>query len=596
MGKVSTFALLSTLFVMGLSSCGEIGNGERRTYCNPLDIDYTYMVYNSAQNLSYRSGADPAVVCFKGHYYMFVTRSLGYWHSADLLNWEFITSKSTWYPQGCNAPAAHNYKDSLLFVTGDPSGNMSVLYTEDPLKGEWTPVPAILTDLQDPDLFIDDDNQAYMFWGSSNVYPIRGRKLNMRDRFLVDGPVVPLFGADSLAHGWERFGENHRDHVIGAYIEGPWLTKHDGKYYMQYAAPGTEFNVYGDGVYVADNPLGPYSYQKHNPVFYKPGGFMNGAGHGSTVQDASGNWWHFATMSLSATVNWERRICMLPAFFDEDGIMYGDNSYGDYPHYAPSDKDHKGEFTGWMLLSYGKHVKASSYREGHAAEAEGFAEWNRPRTSPDFKPANLTDENCKTYWLADSNTENEWVEIDLEDKVMIHSVQVNFHDHESNLYGRVKGISHRFTLQASLDGKKWKMIEDRSRSNIDAPNAYIQLRKPVQARYVRYENVKVPSDNLAISEIRVFGKGSGEVPPAVEGFKAVVSDDGREAMLSWNPVKEAQGYNIRWGTSPDKMYNDWLIYRDTSLDLRCLNAGTEYFFSIESFNANGISRRVEAER
>ena len=32
------------------------------TYCNPLNIDYTYMIYNSDKNISYRSGADPAGV------------------------------------------------------------------------------------------------------------------------------------------------------------------------------------------------------------------------------------------------------------------------------------------------------------------------------------------------------------------------------------------------------------------------------------------------------------------------------------------------------------------------------------------------------
>ena len=57
---------------------------------------------------------------------------------------------------------------------------------------------------------------------------------------------------------------------------------------MQYGAPGTEFNVYADGVYVADYPMGPYTYQKHNPVSYKPGGYMNGAGHGSTVLGPGG--------------------------------------------------------------------------------------------------------------------------------------------------------------------------------------------------------------------------------------------------------------------------------------------------------------------
>lgn len=592
MGRIINSGILAAA-LLALASCG--GDRQPATYCNPIDIDYTYMIYNSDRNLSYRSGADPAVVRFKGHYYMFVTRSLGYWHSTDLVNWEFLESKSTWYPQGCNAPAAHNYKDSLLYVTGDPSGSMSVMYTDDPLSGKWTPVPAILHDLQDPDLFIDDDGQAYMFWGSSNVYPIRGKKLNMKDRFLIEGPTVELFGVDSTAHGWERFGEDHSDTRIGGFIEGAWMTKHDGRYYMQYGAPGTEFNVYGDGVYVADSPLGPYRYQEHNPVFYKPGGFMNGAGHGSTVEDADGNLWHFATMSVSATVNWERRICMLPAFFDEDGIMYGDNSYGDYPHYAPSEKGKKGAFTGWMLLSYGKPVKASSAQKGRAQQAEGFAEWNRPQTSPDFEPANLTDENCKTYWLAESNSADEWVELDLEDEATVNAIQINYYDHKAGLYGRVKGLCHRFTLQTSLDGKNWKTVEDRSRSKVDAPNAYIQLAKPVKARYVRYNNVKVPSESLAISEIRVFGKGSGEAPAAVTGLRLELGADGKEAHLSWDPVPGAQGYNIRWGIAPDKLYSDWLVYGKCEHTLRCLNAGTKYWFSVEAFNSNGISEEVKID-
>lgn len=145
-------------------------NTRMETFCNPLNVDYTYMIYNSDKDISYRSGADPAVVEFRGEYYMFVTRSHGYWHSTDLQNWNFIPAPANWYPQGCNAPAAHNYKDSLLYVCGDPSGSMSVLYTDDPKKGDWKGVPAILHDLQDPDLFIDDDGKAYMFWGSSNVF------------------------------------------------------------------------------------------------------------------------------------------------------------------------------------------------------------------------------------------------------------------------------------------------------------------------------------------------------------------------------------------------------------------------------------------
>ena len=218
------------------------------TYCNPLNVDYTYMIYNSSKDISYRSGADPAVVEFRGEYYMFVTRTHGYWHSTDLQNWNFINPGENWYPQGCNAPAAHNYKDSVLYVCGDPSGVMSVLYTDNPKSGNWKATPAIITNLQDPDLFLDDDGSAYMFWGSSNKWPIRGMKLNKNHRFIQEGEKLELFNLDPEKHGWERFGENHADTVLGGYIEGPWLTKHNGRYYMQYAAPGTQFNVYADGV------------------------------------------------------------------------------------------------------------------------------------------------------------------------------------------------------------------------------------------------------------------------------------------------------------------------------------------------------------
>lgn len=354
-------------------------NTRMETFCNPLNVDYTYMIYNSDKDISYRSGADPAVVEFRGEYYMFVTRSHGYWHSTDLQNWNFIPAPANWYPQGCNAPAAHNYKDSLLYVCGDPSGSMSVLYTDDPKKGNWKGVPAILHDLQDPDLFIDDDGKAYMFWGSSNVFPIRGIELDRNHRFLPKGEKKELFGLDLANHGWERFGENHvSDSDLGGFIEGPWMTKHNGKYYLQYGSPGTEFNVYGDGVYVADHPMGPYTYQKHNPVSYKPGGFMNGAGHGSSVLGPDSTYWHFASMSLSINVNWERRLCMFPMGFDNDGIMFCDTRFGDYPHYAPAVPGKKGEFRGWMLLSYKKPVTASSYVK-------------------EYTPAALTDEKTKFF-------------------------------------------------------------------------------------------------------------------------------------------------------------------------------------------------------
>ncbi len=570
------------LLICGVFAMSALHGRDTRndTYCNPLNIDYTYMIYNSARDISYRSGADPAVVEFRGEYYMFVTRSHGYWHSTDLQNWEFIEPGKNWYPQGCNAPAAHNYNDSVLYVCGDPSGAMSVLYTDEPGSGDWNAVPALLHDLQDPDLFLDDDGKAYMFWGSSNVYPIRGIRLDKDHRFIAEGESVELFNLDPDRHGWERFGENHTDTVLGGYIEGPWLTKHDGRYYMQYAAPGTEFNVYADGVYVADNPLGPYKYQAHNPVSYKPGGYMNGAGHGSTVVGPGGHYWHFGSMALPINMNWERRLCMFPTYFDEDGVMYCDTRFGDYPRYAPAVSGKKGEFRGWMLLSYNKPVKASSTAGGHAASG-------------------LTDECSKTFWLAEDNDDRQWVEIDLGQPATVNAVQVNYNDYKSDMYGRYPDLRHRYTIDGSLDGINWTRIVDRSNSFRDTPHDYAELETPARVRYIRYNNIEVPMPNLSISAIRVFGLGEGKAPQTVKSFEASRHDDRRDITLSWKPVKGAQGYNIMWGVAPDKLYSSWMVYGDAGENLmKCLSTDQKYYFAIEAFNENGVaplSKIIEVE-
>ena len=546
------------------------------TYCNPLNLDYTYPFHNSHLGKSYRSGADPAVVEFRGEYYMFVTRSWGYWHSKDLLNWDFITPEK-WYFEGCNAPAAHNYKDSVLYVCGNPSGAMSILYTDNPKRGDWKAVPSVLHDLQDPALFIDDDERAYMYWGSSNRWPIRGKELDMKNKFLpiAKKPDSLLFLRPDI-HGWERFGENHTSD-IKPFIEGAWMTKHNGKYYLQYAAPGTQFNVYGDGVYVGKSPLGPFEYAAHNPFCYKPGGFATGAGHGSTVCGPGGIYWHFGTIHLSINYKFERRLCMFPTFFDEDGAMYSDTYFGDYPHYSPdqvSRQTTSGGFRGWMLLSYGKPVKASSQLESYPVE-------------------NVTDENLKTFWVAEKNDDKQWVEIDLEEVSDVYALQLNFFDYEeTGFWGRMPNLRQRYLVEASVDGARWRVLVDYRNSFRDAPHNYIELDQPIEARYIRYRHHYVPGKNLAMGDIRVFGLGRGKKPATVKGFTVVCEADERNARISWKAVKGAQGYNVLWGVALDKLYSSWMVYGDNSLDLRALTVGQKYYFAIEAFNENGISQRV----
>ena len=95
--------------------------------------------------------------------------------------------------------------------------------------------------------------------------------------------------------------------------------------------------------------------------------------------------------------------------------------------------------------------------------------------------------------------------------------------------------------------------------------------------------------HLAISDLRVFGIGEGKRPQPVKAFSAVRQSDRRDVKLTWAVDNRAQGYNIRWGISPDKLYSSWLLYGTNELLLKSLTTDQHYYFSIEAFNENGVS-------
>lgn len=566
-----------------------------KSYCNPIDIDYSYMSHYAYKNVSYRSGADPSVVRYKDGYYMFVTRSHGYWYSKDLSKWKFITPQS-WYFNGSNAPTAWASENEML-VLGDPSGINALIKTDNPKLGDWKTTYSVIPHvLHDPALLVDDDKRVYVYEGSSNLFPIKGLELDPNKNYVPIGKPVDLIQLDPEEHGWERFGENHTSDVK-SFIEGPWMTKRNGKYYLQYAAPGTQWNVYADGVYVGDNPLGPFTYAPYNPISYKPGGFLNGAGHGSTVEDFNGNYWHIATMPISVNYKFERRIGMYPAGFEEDGQMYVNTAYGDYPHYVSNTKteSHKNRFTGWMLLSYNKPATTNAPLSTiHVKTIDESQKGYMPAAlAPDYSVSKVTDENIRSFWVSEINNDSIYVSVDLGNKMDIKAVQINFHDANADVFGRPDNLKHQFKIQVSMDSKNWIVAADYSKNNKDQPHAYVEFEKNIVARYIKYKHVFCSNKNLAISDFRVFGTGYGVKPFKVENFNVKRDIDRRNAFLTWNKVDNSQGYVLYWGLNPGRLNNSVLIYDKNEYELRALNIGEEYFYQVEAFNENGISPKSD---
>lgn len=567
------------------------------TYCNPIDIDYSYMShYRAKNNVSYRSGADPAIVNFKGRFFMFVTRSHGYWASDDMSNWKFIKPQS-WYFNGSNAPAAA-VKDGKVILLGDPSGRGAVIETDNPELGDWKTNYAVINvpdGVQDPDLFVDDDGKVYLFEESSNKWPIRGVELDADNYYIPLGEQVDLFNLEPEKHGWERFGQDHNSD-LKPFIEGPWMMKHNGTYYLEYGAPGTQWNVYADGVYTSKNPLGPFEYAPYNPISYKPGGFLKGSGHGSTVKDNNGNYWHYSTMAISVNFKFERRLGMYPAGFEDNGQMFVNTAYGDYPHFLPDTKveNHKERFTGWMLLSYNKPVKTNSpLVEKEINVVDESEKGYMQEQIKDFNINKINDEEIRSYWVSESNNDSIYMELDLLKPMDVNALQINFQDFNSVIFGRPEGIKQQFIIESSLDGKKWDVIVDYSKNTRDMPHAYIQLKNQVDARYIRYKHVFCTNKFLAISEFRIFGKGKGIQPETPANFKVQRQKDRRNANLTWDAVKDATGYVIYWGIEKDKLNLNVMMYDHPNYELRALTNDQSYYMQVETFNENGISERSE---
>ncbi len=572
--------ILSLLLAISVTAAWPQSNSGIKTYCNPADINYRYNYEQLNDSISYRSGADPVIINHKGEYYMFVTISGGWWHSKDLLHWNYVVPNK-WPMEDMCAPAAISVRDTLylfqstfeqrpIFISLEPEKGKLLFYNR------W--LPRLPKDIGpwDPALFYDEDlNKWYMYWGSSNVYPIFGAELDKRKRLTYKDPkdYRSMIYLQPELHGWERFGRDHRD-TIRPFTEGAWMTKHNGKYYLQYGAPGTEYNVYANGTYVGDHPLGPFRYAPNNPVSYKPGGFVTGAGHGNTFQDNYGNYWNTGTPWIAVNWNFERRVAMFPAGFDELDQMYANTRFGDLPHFLPTKKWTSSDelFTGWMLLSYKKPVAVSSTKDGHGGDL-------------------LTDENPRNFWVAAQNDSKQWATIDLKSEMDIRAVQVNFTDYRSNIYDSDSTVYTRFKMLASRDGNTWETIADLSKERTDRANPYIELTQPVKARYVRYEHIYSKTPNLAISDIRVFGNGTMKKPVVPTGVEARRDVDDRNAFVSWKAVTGAVGYNVRWGIQKDKLYQAYQVFADqpTTLEIRALTKGQDYFFAVEAFNEAGVS-------
>ena len=144
-----------------------------------------------------------------------------------------------------------------------------------------------------------------------------------------------------------------------------------------------------------------------------------------------------------------------------------------------------------------------------------------------------------------------------------------------------------------MDGKNWKLLVDKSRNKTDVPHDYVELQQPTEARYIKLENIHMPTGKFAISGLRVFGKGKAAKPEAVNPLIVLRTEkDKRSAYIKWRPVQGAYAYNLYYGTSPDKLYTSIMVYDNNEYWLASLDKEKTYYFTMEAINENGISEKT----
>lgn len=569
---------------------------QQTTFCNPMNLDYGWGCFQKREKKA-RTAADPVIVLFKDKYYLFTTMDIGgYRVSDDLITWKDVYFNPEIHASALDidhyvAPAVaadDNYVYFINFTRDRSKKKVDVIRSADPENGKWEKCGEVRR-MADPCLFIDD-GRFYFYYGLGAEQSTTFFEVNPETFEEIEGTkkvlreyITDVKECTSGYHFGRRelYDEIDASAWMGKFEkipcpEGAWIVKNNDKYYLQYATPGTICNWYCDIVMESDSANGGFVEQPYNPVSLKVGGFIGGAGHSCVFKDKYGNWWQATSMWIGNHDEFERRIGLFPVSFDAKGRMRTHTVLGDYPMLLPQKKFEPQDISafGWMLQSFNKACMASS-------------------SLPGFEPEKAADENVRTWWSAESGNAGEHFVMNFGKKVQINSVQINFAEQDINPEAPKETDYHAYKLYTSNDGHTWKLLADKSGNKTAVPHEYLELSGPVEASYMKVENVHTPKEGkFALLDLRVFGSGYSDKPGQVKELSVKRNqEDERYASLAWNKVSGADGYLVRFGYQPDFLNQCIQVKGNetTELLLHILTKGVKYYYRVDTYNDSGIT-------
>jgi len=404
--------------------------------------------------------ADPSIVQDGGKIYIYATldpwgdKTLGCWESSDFKNWTYRvlnwptkaectspTSKSA----GVWAPSVIKGRDGKFHMAVSVGNEVWTGVADHPL-GPWRNAlgdhkPFIPWDYKkgvyhmiDAEYFIDDDGQAYLYWGSGMNW--------------VNGKCWLVKLKPDMAH----FDGEVKDVTPTNYFEGPFMVKRHGLYFLMYSAGKTIKEDYRVHYAVSKSPFGPFVEGPDSPILVTDKSTnVISPGHHAIFQRDGRDYILYHRHSVPFKPPFVgRQVCVDPITFTADGRI---------EKVAPTHQGPplvQGRVESQAPLDAGVKATASS-------QADAF-------NGPEF----VLDDNYATRWTAARDARGAWIQLD---------------------FGASKAIArqfirpeyawkpYRFTAEASTDGQHWRTLADFTKHpSIGSP---IDIAQPVTARYLR---------------------------------------------------------------------------------------------------------------